>query len=558
MISRIEFKNYKSFKAKQSLKFAPITIFIGPNSAGKSSIIKLLGLLTQSLESSSHRPINWRGAEVDLVGFEDASHRRNLNPIEIRVACPKTPVSVSIEELLGDQKPRPEGFDLSLKIQSEDKLIGKIAHYRTSPYRYSAQVMDDLESQILGERTYIYPPASLLNSYRKVILKALEPQFRWLKENKIKRSQEKVWGTLIEEYLNRDLGNDSQMKGFVPTVPDQTRMYNYSNVDGPVTPYYSKEKSKLSISGIQKHWEVLISMIDINDLSHVAAIEAHLKAYFQVIIRIGGKDVSDYSNKLIEEIGFLRKKVESVFKKVEFFPPLRDKPQAFYTKEELIAFTGRQDFATADFSSFVSIYLKVLGFETDFKIQKISDIEDIYRIILIDTSTGYESSLVDVGYGFSQVLPMIFTKTRSNKTIVLEQPELHLHPQAQGKLADLLLTDYMAHTNRAAFQPDHPLDGISHLYGDTDWYPNTNRNYLSNQYIVETHSEHLLRGLQVKVAKGILSPNDVAIYYVSRNRNGNGTIEQININANGFFDRPIPPGFYDSATQLLEKLWESQ
>jgi len=81
---------------------------------------------------------------------------------------------------------------------------------------------------------------------------------------------------------------------------------------------------------------------------------------------------------------------------------------------------------------------------------------------------------------------------------------------------------------------------------------------LSNQYIVETHSEHLLRGLQVKVAKGILSPNDVAIYYVSRNRNGNGTIEQININANGFFDRPIPPGFYDSATQLLEKLWESQ
>jgi AAA15 family ATPase/GTPase len=41
-------KFYKSFKNKQNIEIGPITIFVGPNSAGKSSILKLLGFLHQN------------------------------------------------------------------------------------------------------------------------------------------------------------------------------------------------------------------------------------------------------------------------------------------------------------------------------------------------------------------------------------------------------------------------------------------------------------------------------------------------------------------------------
>jgi predicted ATPase len=100
-----------------------------------------------------------------------------------------------------------------------------------------------------------------------------------------------------------------------------------------------------------------------------------------------------------------------------------------------------------------------------------------------------KSNLMDVGFGISQVLPMLVLSyfVPQGTTIVAEQPEIHLHPRAQSGLAELMVR--VAKTRRV-------------------------------QFLVETHSEHLFRRLQYLIAAGTASPDDCALYYVERDEPG--------------------------------------
>lgn len=96
-----------------------------------------------------------------------------------------------------------------------------------------------------------------------------------------------------------------------------------------------------------------------------------------------------------------------------------------------------------------------------------------------------KSNLVDVGFGISQVLPMLVLAhfVPRGTTIIAEQPEIHLHPRAQTALAELMVT--VANTRNV-------------------------------QFIVETHSEHLFRRLQYLIAADTVKPDQCALYYVDR------------------------------------------
>ena len=92
-----------------------------------------------------------------------------------------------------------------------------------------------------------------------------------------------------------------------------------------------------------------------------------------------------------------------------------------------------------------------------------------------------------------------------NSTVWLEQPEIHLHSHVQAGLADLLIAGVQAQENG---QP---------------------RNV---QIIVESHSEHFLNRLQSRIAEGVISHTDVALYFCSRN--GTQTqIEALNVDTYG-------------------------
>lgn len=123
-----------------------------------------------------------------------------------------------------------------------------------------------------------------------------------------------------------------------------------------------------------------------------------------------------------------------------------------------------------------------------------------YELIVV--RGGQRANLVDVGFGISQVLPMLVLAhvVPRGTTIVAEQPEIHLHPRAQGGLAEL-----MAHVAKT-------------------------RNV---QFIVETHSEHLFRRLQTLVADERVKPEECALYFVDRDEAGSSELRRLELNEFG-------------------------
>ena len=77
-------------------------------------------------------------------------------------------------------------------------------------------------------------------------------------------------------------------------------------------------------------------------------------------------------------------------------------------------------------------------------------------------------------------------------------------------------------------------------------------------FIIETHSEYLIRKLQVMVAdkENALSPNDVSLNYVEKDENGTSHNRQIKIQEDGFLGDSFGPGFFDEATDLSLGLYK--
>ncbi|AXB06076.1 AAA family ATPase [Aeromonas caviae] len=100
---------------------------------------------------------------------------------------------------------------------------------------------------------------------------------------------------------------------------------------------------------------------------------------------------------------------------------------------------------------------------------KAQTIDELVKIKLENNKLQSEDTITDVGFGFSQVLPILIQGAllNPNELLIIEQPELHLHPNAQFLFAQVLCS--MAN------------GGV--------------------QLLIETHSEHLLRGIQLEISK---------------------------------------------------------
>lgn len=113
-------------------------------------------------------------------------------------------------------------------------------------------------------------------------------------------------------------------------------------------------------------------------------------------------------------------------------------------------------------------------------------------------------------------------KCRSYTTISIEEPENHLHPKFQSLLADMIVDAY--------------------------------KNY-HVEFIVETHSEYLIRKLQTLVAKKELTPNEVSLQYVydaspEKRPIGEPHVKNIPLREDGILLEPFGPGFLDEADNL--------
>ena len=150
-----------------------------------------------------------------------------------------------------------------------------------------------------------------------------------------------------------------------------------------------------------------------------------------------------------------------------------------------------------------------------------TDPGDPFALRLIDTrrKEPVNVALPDVGFGISQLLPFVVQSLASEKQIIsIEQPEVHVHPKLQADLGDLLA--------EAIQKPRQ------------------------NQFIVETHSEHLILRLQRLVRENKIKPEDVSVVYVSRGPEG-AKSQRLRLDEEGDFIDEWPDGFFPERLREL-------
>jgi predicted ATPase len=133
-----------------------------------------------------------------------------------------------------------------------------------------------------------------------------------------------------------------------------------------------------------------------------------------------------------------------------------------------------------------------------------------------------ETLFVNEGMGANQ-LPFILVPialAQRGESILLSEPEAHLHPKAQSQLTSLLLT--VAKKENI-------------------------------QFFIETHSEHVLHRLLNAIAKGELERSQLAIYYFE-NVDGTAKVRPLAVNDKGQVDGGLPGFFDQSLTELTEYL----
>jgi predicted ATPase len=138
-----------------------------------------------------------------------------------------------------------------------------------------------------------------------------------------------------------------------------------------------------------------------------------------------------------------------------------------------------------------------------------------------DRSTGLVSDLVNEGFGTNQLVTILTKALREEmRTICIEECEIHLHPALMDKLVDVLVQ----------------------IVQDED-----------KNFIISTHSEHIVLSLLNKVAKGKLRPEDVCIYYLYK-KGRDTVVERQEVNEKGQVKGGLK-GFYETQLKQIKEFF---
>jgi hypothetical protein len=206
--------------------------------------------------------------------------------------------------------------------------------------------------------------------------------------------------------------------------------------------------------------------------------------------------------------------VQQAVRSLSYIPPIREMPDRVYRIDraapsgsigsEMISVVTRNRAAL----QFVAASLRRLEIAEDIQTAKAAP--GFINLMLTTPDSKQKVNLADVGFGASQVLPILVTlfTAIAGSSILIEQPELHLHPQAQVALADVLIDAVV----------DRRL-----------------------QLTLESHSEHMFLRVRRRIAEGRIPRDAVAVYVVDR-----GIVSEVVIDQAGRIDKDVfPPGFFE-------------
>ncbi len=545
-------ENFRVFKDYTWFDFAPITILTGPNSSGKSSLNKALLLLRDNFEKGNlpptFTPVLDRPSESSETFF--------FNGIEFDK---NTFGSVTIydsennESYIVTHEPSSIVFDSSIhNLNDASQLINHSSDsinfvfdipYSITAYKYSS--IEEFYSSISDIQTKFpefYKNKNITNFDKSInnsqmlveLLKNDETiDLLDLKNTNKKKSYQHPILYRLSYKLNESIAKATTKiellnfkKELILSISDQVIYFDPCLLESIVDDGSFLISSLLN-DEIQKQ-EVFLEnslreWIDLNSINP----DFNNSIYEKIISKL---EINKYENDKIEI-----KQIKNIFDSIGYLSPSYSRQKRSYSEDDSSILKKTM----AELSSY---QLKGFTFEKYF-----ADCLSLFGIkgylsikYNIEQETYFPNidgvSLVNFGYGYYRLIELVFTiashgakkyiRTDSggyvyreeSSMIILEEPEANLHPKYQSMLADLLID--AAET----FQI---------------------------QFIVETHSEYLIRKLQYLTAKKTMKPEDSILYYFHDPNNvpiGEKQVKKIEILDDGSLSSDFGPGFFDEAT----------
>ena len=190
-------------------------------------------------------------------------------------------------------------------------------------------------------------------------------------------------------------------------------------------------------------------------------------------------------------------------------PGLRQIPKRYFVKGLQTDYVGPSAenlgelLANPEIKKATNKWFEILEIPYKVDIQKSGN---YYEIIFLPKHTKIKISSMHIGLGYPLILPFIVQCIiAKNKIILIEEPEVHLHPKLEADLADLIVESSIQR---------------------------------NNQFIIETHSEDFLLRILKSIRKEKLKPEHVSVNYITPSEKNGSKINKITINKYGQYTTP--------------------
>ena len=429
MFTNVRLRNFKAWQDTGDVRLAPLTVFFGANSAGKTSLLQFILLLKQTSESPDRQRVLNTGDSsslVELGTFENVIFRHDLRRSLSFDLSWGLPYSLKVKDPLSDREFVGDRLSFSAKLAS----VGEVQHVDMMSYKLSNNESDALSLD-----------------YRR-------------KSSKTSSSLAKYDLSSINYPLKKLVGRPWPFS-------EPTRFYGFPE------------------EVIARHQNAAFT----SDL--VLSIEQQLKriGYLGPLRKVPNRTYS-WAGDAPEHVGADGAATISALL-AGADQTLNSGPRKRLIPLQLV----------------VAGWLQRLGLLKSFRARKISTNRKEYEVRVQALGSLDEVDLPDVGFGISQVLPVVVESFYAppHSTVIIEQPELHLHPRVQAELGDLF------------------IEAIQSRRGGEK---------RAVQFIIESHSEHLLQRIQRRVAEGSVRTEDVALYFCSPGSEGS-KIQELDVNMFG-------------------------
>jgi predicted ATPase len=495
MITNLHINNFKSFGKPISANLSDLTIIAGANSGGKSTLIQIILLLAQTLENPrADVALDLGGRFVQFAEFREAVFGRPKNI--------KAEFSVGFESIIEENDLRDPRSLLMSKTQqsqlpSEHSIKLTKNHYyvefgfSTNPAGFPQINFCVYKKTINGIGVFSFE----LHKQRRNYLATY--QFQPTKKSK---TQDKQIESIKQKLASFSPADGKSIQG-LKYIREQLMQF-LNDFPRLQISDLSTYKLRANLGRVEKAHSLFFNEI-INDIQNLIlqksfSVSQLLQAHFDHFLFTANPTLQmDADTRLVYE-GFYEhfrvanSEIKRFLRRIQYIGPLRAKPERAYLSagtpieignagenavpilwvnqnEKVLSKTKIGDLQKeTTLANAVQEWLREFGIANEFHITKPKRV--IYQAELeSNPGSNVIVTIADVGFGVSQLLPVIVAGlwAQSGSTLILEQPEIHLHPRLQGKLADFFLCMVE----------------------------------LGKNIIIETHSEHLINVLRLRIAQ---------------------------------------------------------